>query len=146
MVAPVSAQISTLPPRLLAAPLRRRSLPVVTTHHPLPPVFRPSLCFHALTNPSSRKPFIFTSIQIPRGCGGTSLQSPSQLCASVTNPLLSCSCSLFVASFHKTPGVGGVSPIEFSWGRWFYRGGLLKQITNNCVPRASKGAFSANAR
>src|SRR6266446_1279096 len=102
MVAPVPAQISKLRPRLSAA-ARRGSLSLLTTHHPLPPVFRPSLCFHALTNPSSRKPFIFTSIQIPRGCGGTSLQSPSQLCASLANPLLSCSCSLFVVSLPSFP-------------------------------------------
>jgi len=77
MVAPVPPQIKA--PSRLPAPPSLRSLPVVTTHHLLPPVFRPPLCFHALTNPSSRKPFIFTSIQIPGGCGGTSLQSPSQL-------------------------------------------------------------------
>jgi hypothetical protein len=28
----------------------------------------PPLCFHILTNPFSHNPFIFTSIQIPRGC------------------------------------------------------------------------------
>src|SRR6266851_5074379 len=29
-----------------------------------------SLCFHTLTNPFSHKPFLFTSIQNPRGGGG----------------------------------------------------------------------------
>src|SRR5216684_3902074 len=28
------------------------------------------LCFHTLTNPFSHKPFLFISIQNPRGCGG----------------------------------------------------------------------------
>jgi hypothetical protein len=27
------------------------------------------LCFHTLTNPFSRNPFLFTSMQNPRGCG-----------------------------------------------------------------------------
>ena len=126
MVARVLAQIPKLPPRLPAPP-SLRSLPVVTTHHLLPPVFRPPLCFHALTNPSSRKPFIFTSIQIPRGCGGTSLQSPSQLvplwqihCFQVFAASFSSLCALFcppslgfqsfAASFPKTPGWGVPRP------------------------------------
>src|SRR5712692_864586 len=29
----------------------------------------PPLCFHGLTNPFSRNPFTFTSIQNPGGCG-----------------------------------------------------------------------------
>ncbi len=28
-----------------------------------------AVCFHILTNPFSRNPFCFTSMQIPRGCG-----------------------------------------------------------------------------
>src|SRR6267143_2907581 len=36
MVAPVPAQIPNLRPRPPAAPLRRRSLLLLTTHHPLP--------------------------------------------------------------------------------------------------------------
>src|SRR5216684_9247447 len=39
--------------------------------------FPPALCFHTLTNPFSRKPFRFTSIQNPRGCGGPSSLSRS---------------------------------------------------------------------
>jgi len=101
MVARVLAQIPKLRPRLPAPP-SLRSLPVATTHHSLPPVFRPPLCFHALTNPSSRKPFIFTSIQIPRGCGGQEPKAPHgflcALCASVANPSFSRACGLFVVS------------------------------------------------
>ena len=36
-----------------------------------------ALCFHNLTNPFSRKPFDFTSMQIPRGCAPFSLLSVS---------------------------------------------------------------------
>jgi hypothetical protein len=36
-----------------------------------------ALCFHDLTNPFSRKPFDFTSMQIPRGCAPFSLLSVS---------------------------------------------------------------------
>ena len=75
MVALVPAEIPKFRLPLPAAPLRRRSLPLPTTHHRLPTLFlshppeMAGLCFHTLTNPSSRKPFIFTSIQIPRGVG-----------------------------------------------------------------------------
>ena len=78
MVALVPAEIPKFRLPLPAAPLRRRSLPLPTTHHRLPTLFlspppeMAGLCFHTLTNPSSRKPFIFTSTQIPRGCGGCS--------------------------------------------------------------------------
>jgi len=49
------------------------------------PAFHPSqvdllsLCFHKLAKPSSRKPFVFTSIQNPRGV--TPSGFPSLLCA-----------------------------------------------------------------
>lgn len=65
MVAPVPAQILKLRPRLPAA-----HLPPPTFKHQhalfssLPIVV--GLCFHTLTNPSSRNSFIFTSIQLPR--------------------------------------------------------------------------------
>jgi hypothetical protein len=88
----------------------------------------PTLCFHNLTNRFSRKPFIFTSIQIHRGitlrpsysrlirlCGSLSLwqiscsqqlaASYTSLCALFRTPIL-CFQS-FAASFPKTPGVGG---------------------------------------
>src|ERR1700730_833342 len=42
----------------------------VTSH-----AFSPALCFHNLTNPLSRNPFILTTIQIARGCGGASLRA-----------------------------------------------------------------------
>jgi hypothetical protein len=64
------------------------SSPAVLSSSPLPPnllcVFVPQsrsnlslLCFHNLTNPFSRKPFDFTSKQIPRGCAPFSLFSVS---------------------------------------------------------------------
>ena len=42
------------------------------------------LCFHTLTNPFSHKPFLFTSIQNPRGCGGPPLPSQHGDCSDVT--------------------------------------------------------------
>ena len=81
--------------------------------------------YQELTNPSFRNPFVFSSIQNPRGCGGADFQfSPRCLCASVENPMFSAVCRLFVLSlrsflhsfplfsttcslFCKTPGVGG---------------------------------------
>src|SRR6266446_4469506 len=50
MVAPVPAEIPNLRPRPPAAPLRRRSLLLLTTHHPQPTLFLSPLCFHILTN------------------------------------------------------------------------------------------------
>src|SRR6266446_107402 len=73
VVAPVPAQIANLRPRPPAAPLRRRSLPLLTTHYPLSTLFLSALCFHILTNCFSRNPFILTTIPIAPGCGGTSL-------------------------------------------------------------------------
>src|SRR5229473_2735891 len=46
MVAPVPAQIPNLRPRPPAAPLRRRSLPLLATHYPLSTLFLSALCFH----------------------------------------------------------------------------------------------------
>src|SRR5712664_748492 len=133
MVAPVPAQIPNLRPRPPAAPLRRRFRPLLTTHSPLSTLFLSALCFHILTNCFSRNPFILITIRIAPGCGGTSLQSPSELCASapLPAPTLSgwqihcfqafaasfpslcapfCTPSLcfqsFAASFPKTPGWG----------------------------------------
>ena len=40
----------------------------VTSVPPQQPILF-ALCFHTLTKPFSRKPFIFTSMQNPRGCG-----------------------------------------------------------------------------
>jgi single-stranded DNA-binding protein len=71
IVAPVSAQISKVCPRPPAVPLRRRSVPLLTTHYPLSTLFLPALCFHILTNCFSRNPFILTTIPIAPGCGGT---------------------------------------------------------------------------
>ncbi len=96
----------------------------------------PPLCFHNLTNPFSRKPFGFTSMQNARGWA---LSFPGgALCLSVpgcpgpvgvANSMLSAACSLFfslgslfrarlvcfqilAASFRKTPGVGVSIPIR----------------------------------
>src|SRR5216683_5412064 len=70
MVAPVPAQISKVRLRPPAAPLRRRSLLLLTTHHPQPTLFLSPLCFHILTNCFSRNPFILTTIPIaPRVWG-----------------------------------------------------------------------------
>src|SRR5229473_365220 len=128
MVAPVPAQISKLCPRLHDA-ARRRFLPLPTTHHSLPTLLLSPLCFHTLTNQFSCNPFLFTSIQNPRGCGAKkpklstafSVRSVplwqihlfQELAAS-----LSSLCTLFrtrflcfqslAASFSKTPGWGGV--------------------------------------
>jgi hypothetical protein len=45
-------------------------------HYSLPPsTFSSPLCFHTLTNCFSRNPFLFTSIQIPRGVGGVRSRS-----------------------------------------------------------------------
>src|SRR5712664_703632 len=44
------------------------SLAPPTAHYPLP-TFCPPFCFLTLTNPFSRNPFCFTSIQIPGGVG-----------------------------------------------------------------------------
>ena len=148
MVAAVPAQISKLRPRPT-----RHSVPsllrLLTTHSPLPTLFlsplcflsltdpfsrlpdHPILCFHVLTNHLAGNPFIFTSIQNPRG-----VTPPCDLCAPIsvpsglrffpplaTSPLFSSACRLFfslgpllqarslcfqpfTASFRKTPGVG----------------------------------------
>ncbi len=68
MVSPVPAQIPNLRPRPPAAPLRRRSRPLLTTHNPLS-FFLSAPCFHILTNCFSRNPFILTTIPIAPGCG-----------------------------------------------------------------------------
>ena len=138
MAAPASPQISKLRPRLPAAPLRRHSLPLLITHYRLSTLFLSALCFHILTNCFSRNPFILTTIRIAPGCGGTSLQSLSKLCASAPLPAPALSgwqihcfqafaasfpslCALFctpslcfqslAASFPKTPG-GGVPAFQ----------------------------------
>src|SRR5260370_1643128 len=69
MVALVPAQISNLHPRPPAATLRRRSLPLLTTHYPLSTLFLSALCFHILTNCFSRNPFILITIRIAPGAG-----------------------------------------------------------------------------
>src|SRR6266478_1702435 len=138
VVAPVPAQIANLRPRPPAAPLRRRSLLPLTTHYPLSTLFLSALCFHILTNCFSRNPFILITIRIVPRCRGTSLQSPSKLCASAPLPAPALSrwqihcfqafaasfpslCALFctpslcfqslAASFPKTPG-GGVPAFQ----------------------------------
>src|ERR1700737_3676147 len=53
-----------------------------------------SLCFHNLTNPFSRNPFIFTSIQNPRGCGGYSVRLFTSRRSRGTSHALSMACRL----------------------------------------------------
>ncbi len=94
--------------------------------------FLPRLCFQALTNPVSRKPFLFTSMQKPRGVPSAflfwfRLQRLPVLCVPLflLAPVFSATCRLFfslcalfahprlcfqrlAASFAKTPGgMGG---------------------------------------
>jgi hypothetical protein len=147
--------VSPLPPAFNSKPvcIRTRSC------YSLPTIdysLSPSFCFHALTNPSftlidlqvlhfhtltnpfSRNPFSFTSIQNPRGVGGCvsfstlrrCLPRPGRGASALKNcltPFLTYSyglleslCPLFQArvlcfqsladSFCKTPGVWGVGP------------------------------------
>jgi hypothetical protein len=85
---PVPSRHSLAPirPRNSLRTLHRHTAPLFTTNDPLRTLFLPLLCFHKLTNRSSgaidlqglyfhdltnpffRKCFIFTSIQIARGC------------------------------------------------------------------------------
>jgi hypothetical protein len=130
MVAPVPAQIPNLRLRPPAAPLRRRSLPLLATHYPLSTLFLSALCFHILTNCFSRNPFILTTIPIaprvwgykppnlppnsvpPRRCLPAWQIHCFQAFAASFPPLcaLFCTPSLcfqsFAASFRKIPGVG----------------------------------------
>src|SRR5713101_225162 len=109
MVARVPAQISKVRLRPPAAPLRRRSLLLLTTHHPQPTLFLSPLCFHILTNCFSRNPFILITIRIAPRCGvQASNLSPNSVpprrcrdLVGVANPLLSGICRLFSASLRS---------------------------------------------
>src|SRR6266404_4324268 len=110
MVAPVPAQIPNLRPRSPAAPLRRRSLPLLATHYPLSTLFLSALCFHILTNCFSRNPFILTTIRIAPVWGYKPPISLRTLClraaafpdlVGVANPLFSGVCCLFSASLRS---------------------------------------------
>jgi hypothetical protein len=100
MVAPVPAQISKLAPRSPAR-LRRRSLPLLTTHHPLPTLFLSPLCFHTLTNCFSRKPFVFTLICVAPGCGASRLSPKLSGPSNVPTLLFASAWSLFVVSLRS---------------------------------------------
>jgi hypothetical protein len=66
--------------------------------------FSSPLCFHTLTNPFFRNPFLFTSMQNPRGVTLPLLFRNSclrVLCASVANPFFSYSCRLFGLSLRS---------------------------------------------
>src|SRR5260370_34850912 len=65
--------------------------PLLTTHQPL--FF--ALCFHIVTNPFSRHPFRFTSIQNPGGGGYSVLYLATRHSPLATSPLFSSSCGLF---------------------------------------------------
>jgi hypothetical protein len=109
--APRSVNIS--PVRAIFLATRHSTL--ATSHCPTPRFPR----FHRLTNPSStidlqpsryqqitnpafRNPFVFSSIQNPRGCGGAHFHfSTLWLCVSVANPMFSAVCGLFVVSLRS---------------------------------------------
>src|SRR6202048_530513 len=69
--APVYNSVNAVVPRPLSI---RSRLSLPTTHSPHHPLSL-SLCFHHLTNPFSRNPFPFTSIQNPGGVGGSRLEN-----------------------------------------------------------------------
>ena len=146
MVAPVPAQISNLRLRpSAAAPLRRRSLSLLTTHYPLPNLFLSALCFHIpiLTNCFSRNPFILVTIPIAPVWGYKPPISLRTLCLraaacpdlfGVVNPLFSGICRLSSVSlrsflrslplfsivcslFRKIPGVG-YPECNYGTARW----------------------------
>jgi hypothetical protein len=86
--------------------------------------FLTALCFHNLTNPFSRKPFILITIRIARGCTPADSRFVSQIIPSQrASRVLSAACRLFfslcplfrarvvcfqrvTASFRKMPGWG----------------------------------------
>jgi hypothetical protein len=141
--------------RRTSLPLRQSNFSPLCFHTPLPRSARGTnpFChllahidfyfhyFHVLTNPFSRNPFLFTSIQNPRGCGVESPETvPLFLCAlsaSVENPFFSHSCKLFVVAkkvnsfgikqihtlLQKHPGVAySQKPPRLSQYAWCLRG------------------------
>jgi hypothetical protein len=58
------------------------------------------LCFQRLTNPFPRNPFIFTSIQNPRGVGPSTLPATSHQ-SRITSHVSLLSCSVLRASIHE---------------------------------------------
>jgi hypothetical protein len=114
--------------------------PLLTTHQPVLFV----LCFHILTNPFSRNPFRFTSIQNPRGVGVSTLSLATRLLRALlrrvtrhfpfilnmlrtllrswrsfprSRPLFSIVCRLF---WQNTRG-GGYRHPERLYGHWRWR-------------------------
>jgi hypothetical protein len=81
------------------------------------PMLLSPVCFQCLTKPSSRNPFLFTSMQNPRGARSGAGLLPAPAVFSATCRLLVSLCLLFThaglcfqrlaASFAKTPGVWG---------------------------------------
>src|SRR6266849_2006253 len=137
MVSPVPAQIPNLRPRPPAAPLRRHSRPLLATDYTLHSLFVSPLFSYSyeLLFP---QPLYFDNHPHCSRVWGTSLQSPSELCASPPLPAPTLSgwqihcfqafaasfpslCALFrtpslcfqsfAASFPKTPG-GGVPAFQ----------------------------------
>src|SRR6266851_897138 len=122
MVALVPAEIPKFRLPRPAAPLRRRSLPLLTTHHPLS--FCRPLVFILLRIPLPANPLFSYPSKIPRGCGGAPLPTfrhsdlqPCQLfCLQKVAASFTSLCPLFrglvlcfqslAASFCKIPGVG----------------------------------------
>src|ERR1700704_867306 len=69
---------ATQPSRSAQAPLISPSYE--QAQHPLHlngTLCAPRLCFHGVTKPFFRNPFVLTSIQNPRGCGGTAIHGNS---------------------------------------------------------------------
>ena len=104
MVAPVPAQISNLPPRPLAAPLRHPLLTRPTTHYLLSAIPLRDLCAPA------------SVISVLRFSPSSGAQASQLFCLHRTGASLSSLCALFrtrflyfqqlAASFQKTPGWG----------------------------------------
>jgi hypothetical protein len=104
MVAPVPAQISKLPPRLPAAPLRHPLLTRPTTHYLLPAIPLRDLCAPA------------SVISVLRFSPSSGAQASQLFCLHRTRASLSSLCALsstrflcfqhLAASFQKTPGWG----------------------------------------
>ena len=109
-------------------PLSRLSCFHALTNPSCRPIDLQVLYFHTLTNPFSRNPFPFSSIQNPPGVGGVRLHQLCVLCASALKncltPFLTYCCALLKSlyslfqprvlcfqsladSFCKTPGVWG---------------------------------------
>src|SRR5260370_7904104 len=112
MAPPLPAQPPTpLPrPRPPASPLRRRSLPLLTTHYPLSTLFLSALCFHSYELLSPQPLYFDNHPHWPRVWGTSLPISLRTLClraaacpdlVGVANPLFSGICCLFPVSLRS---------------------------------------------